>query len=118
MADLTIFAAEPDSQSYPDGHRFFSVGDHGETMFVVLEGEVEIVLRGKVLETVRTGGIFGEMALIDHRERSADVVAKSGAKVATIDQGRFLYLVRNHPFFALEVMKIMAERLRHFNSLL
>jgi CRP-like cAMP-binding protein len=118
LADLTIFAADPDTQTYPDGHRFFSAGDHGDEMYVVLDGEVEIVLRGKVLETVHTGGIFGEMALIDHRERSADVIAKAGAKVATIDQHRFLYLVRNHPYFALEVMKIMAERLRHFNALL
>ena len=33
-----------------------------------------------------------------------------------IDQKRFLYLVRNHPFFALEVMKIMADRLRRFDD--
>ncbi len=118
MADLSIFAADPDTQSYPAGHQFFNIGDHGEAMYVVLEGDVDIVLRGKVLETVHAGGIFGEMALIDHRERSADVVAKTDVKVAAIDQKRFIYLVRNHPFFALEVMKIMVARLRHFDDLL
>lgn len=118
MADLSIFAADPDTQRYAAGHRFFSAGDHGEAMYVVLEGDIDIVLRGKVLETVHAGGMFGEMALLDHRERSADVVAKTDVKVAAIDQKRFLYLVRNHPFFALEVMKIMTERLRHFDDLL
>jgi len=116
--DLSIFASELDAQSFPAGHRFFSAGDAGEMMFVVMAGEVEVVLRGKVLETVRRGGMFGEMALIDHRERSADAVAKSDVAVSTIDQRRFLYLVRHHPYFAIEVMKIMAERLRRFDDLI
>lgn len=118
MADLTIFATDPDTQTFEAGHRFFTAGDHGEVMYVVIDGAVEIVLRGKVLETVHAGGVFGEMALIDHRERSADVIAKTSVKVAAIDEKRFIYLVRNHPFFALEVMRIMAERLRHFDDLL
>jgi len=113
-----MFANDLDAQHYPAGHRFFATGDHGEAMYVVTEGEVEITLRGKVLETVLAGGIFGEMALIDHKERSADVTAKTAVQVSSIDQKRFLYLVRNHPFFALEVMKIMTDRLRKFDDLL
>jgi len=118
VADLSLFANDLDAKDYPAGHRFMAVGEHGEMMFVVTEGEVEISLRGKLLETVHAGGIFGELALIDHRERSADVTAKTDVKVSAIDQKRFLYLVRNHPFFALEVMKVMADRLRHFDDLL
>jgi CRP/FNR family transcriptional regulator, cyclic AMP receptor protein len=118
VADLSLFASDIDTQRYSAGHRFFSAGDHGEVMYVVSDGEVEITLRGKVLETVHSGGIFGELALIDHRERSADVIAKTDVKVSALDQKRFLYLVRNHPFFALEVMKIMADRLRKFDDLL
>jgi CRP/FNR family transcriptional regulator, cyclic AMP receptor protein len=118
MADLSLFASDLDAKEFPAGHRFFAVGEQGETMYVVSQGEVEITLRGKVLETVYPGGIFGEMALIDHRERSADVTAKSDVRVSAIDQKRFLYLVRNHPFFALEVMKIMTDRLRRFDDLL
>jgi CRP-like cAMP-binding protein len=118
VADLSIFANDSDTEDLPAGHRFFTAGEPGDHMYVVLAGEVEIVLRDKVLETVHSGGIFGEMALIDHRERSADVIAKTGVKVSKIDQKRFLYLVRNHPFFALEVMKVMTDRLRHFDDLL
>jgi CRP-like cAMP-binding protein len=118
LADLSIFASDPDTEEHPAGFRFFTTGDHGEVMYVVLSGAVDIVIRGKILETVMPGGIFGEMALIDHRERSADVIAKTDVKVAGIDQTRFLYLVRNHPFFALEVMKIMTDRLRKFDDML
>jgi CRP/FNR family transcriptional regulator, cyclic AMP receptor protein len=118
VADLSLFASDLDAQNYPAGHRFFTAGDEGEVMFVVTDGEVEIILRDKVLETVHSGGIFGELALIDHRERSADVIAKTDVKASAIDQKRFMYLVRNHPFFALEVMKIMSDRLRKFDDLL
>ena len=118
MPDLSIFAAESDTESFPAGHRFFSVGDKGELMYVVVEGDVEITLRGKVLETVHAGGVFGEMALIDQHDRSADVTAKTDVKVAPIDRKRFLYFVGRNPFFALEVMKVMTERLRAFDDLL
>ena len=118
MPDLSIFANDADGEVYPAGHRFCAIGEPGDAMYVVLAGEVDIVLRGKVLESVRAGGIFGEMALIDHLERSADAVAKTDVRVAAIDQKRFLYLVRNHPFFALEVMKVMTDRLRRFDDLL
>ena len=118
VPDLSMFVNDSDISSHPAGHRFFGFGDQGEEMWVVLEGEAEISLRGRVLETVGPGGVFGEMALIDHRERSADVVAKTEIKVAPIDQKRFVYLLRNHPFFAIEVMKIMTDRLRHFDDLL
>jgi len=118
MPDLSMFVNDGDVQAFPPGHHFFSVGDTGDQMWVVLDGTVDISLRGRLLEEVAPGGVFGEMALIDHRERSADVVARTEVRAAPIDQKRFLYLIRNHPFFAIEVMKIMTDRLRHFDDLL
>jgi CRP-like cAMP-binding protein len=118
MADLSMFVSDGDVRAFPAGHRFFAAGDVGDDMWVVLEGAVEVTLRGRVLETIGPGGVFGELALIDHRERSADVTATSDVRVAAIDQKRFVYLIRNHPYFALEVMKLMADRLRHFDDLL
>ncbi len=113
-----MFVSDTSAQSFPAGHRFFTAGQVGDEMYVVLEGDVEIHLRGRKLEHVGPGGIFGEMALIDHRERSADVVASTDVRVAGIDQRRFVYLISNFPYFAIEVMKIMTERLRKFDDLL
>jgi CRP/FNR family cyclic AMP-dependent transcriptional regulator len=118
VPDLSALAKDLDAQHFSAGHKFFGVGDHGEEMYVVASGEVDIVLRGKVLETVHTGGIFGELALIDHRERSAEVVAKTDVNVGVIDPKRFVDLVRNHPNFALEVMTIMAHRLRRLDDMI
>ena len=67
---------------------------------------------GKVIETLSDGGIFGEMALIDGSPRSATALAKTDAEVAPINEKSFLFLVHETPFFAIAVMRTLAERLR------
>ncbi len=65
---------------YPAGAMIIKKGDHGSSAYVVDSGEVEISIPTpagtKVLATLSTGGIFGEMALIDSGIRSADAIAK------------------------------------------
>ena len=118
MADLSMFANSANIMKYPAGHTFFSAGDEGDAMYVVLNGEVEIVINDKIVETVRSGGIFGEMALIDNSPRSASARAKTPVEVATIDQTHFIALLATHPFFSIEVMNVMADRLRLLNQAL
>ena len=84
-------------------------------MYVVVEGEVDIRVGKVTAETVVQGGIFGEMALIDQQVRSADAVARTQCKLVEVDQRRFQFLVSETPYFAIQVMTIMAERLRHAN---
>ena len=96
----------------PDGSVLFETGAPGDLLYVVLSGKVEIRIGGKVVETVGEGGIVGEMALIDKSPRSGDAVAVSESVVVSIDQRRCLFLVQQTPFFALNVMRVMAERLR------
>lgn len=115
MINLNLFR-NAETREFAPGETIFKAGEDGKMMYVVSEGEVDIMVGGLVAETVTPGGIFGEMALIDHHSRSADVVAKSACKVAPIDQRRFEFLVGQTPFFALQVMSIMAERLRRANQ--
>ncbi len=98
--------------SFAAGDVIFSEGDKGENMYVVRSGFVEIEREGQVVETLSGGGVFGEMALIDGLPRSATARAKTDAEVAPINEKCFLFLVRETPFFAIAVMRTMAERLR------
>jgi len=116
MAHIDLFRNDPGAQSLAAGDTLFAKGDTGQHAYVVTEGAIELELNDRVLETVEPGGIFGEMALIDHHERSANARAKSDAKVVPLDQKRFLYLVQNTPFFAVEVMHVMASRLRKMDE--
>jgi CRP/FNR family transcriptional regulator, cyclic AMP receptor protein len=118
MPGVTLFDNDPGLETFAAGQSFFTFGEPGQAMYVVVEGSVDLTVRGKLLETVQPGGIFGEMALIDHKPRSADATAATAGRIAVVDQKRFLFLLRNSPFFAIEVMSIMADRLRRFNELL
>jgi CRP/FNR family cyclic AMP-dependent transcriptional regulator len=114
MINLHIFR-HADTLDLTAGETVFQQGDTGTEMYVVAEGEVEILSGAVVLETARPGSVIGEMALIDHSPRSATAVAKTDCKLVAVDQRRFEFLVQQTPYFALEVMQLMAERLRTAN---
>ena len=85
-------------------------------MYVVRNGEVAIERDGRVMESLGGGGIFGEMALIDGSPRSATVRAKTDCEVAPINEKTFLFLVHETPFFAIAVMRTLADRLRRMDE--
>jgi CRP/FNR family transcriptional regulator, cyclic AMP receptor protein len=87
-------------------------------LFIIQSGEVEIRLGNRVLETLPQYSIFGEMALIDNAPRSATAVAASDGKLVPVSEKQFLFLISNTPYFALNVMRVMARRLRAANSAL
>src|SRR5450432_1707044 len=98
--------------AFQAGQTIFEEGQSGDNMYVVQEGAVDIMLHGKLLETTQEGGIVGEMALIDHQPRSGTVIAKTDCRLVPVNQKQFLYLVGETPYFAIQVMHVMAERLR------
>lgn len=112
MNVLGLFRNEPNVTSVAAGDWLFRAGDAGEAMYVVLEGEIDIVHRDRVIETVGAGGLLGELALIDDGARSAGAVARTAARVTAVSRERFTYLVQRTPFFATLVMRTLADRLR------
>ena len=108
--------AQPQTKTCVLGETIFQEGDPGTEMYVVKEGEVDLFLRGKILKSLKKGDIFGEMAIIDNSPRSATARARTDCELMVINQERFLTLVHQNPNFALEVMKVLAERLRLTNE--
>ncbi len=113
---IHLFDKDQQTETQPSGTAVFREGDSGEHMFAVLDGAVDLIVSGKTVETVEAGGVFGEMALVDDRPRIASAIVKSDAKLVRIDRKRFLFLVQQNPFFALQLMTIMAERLRRMDE--
>ncbi len=113
MTSFSILKREKDIRSIEPGQPIFTEGEPGDVMYAVVEGQVNIVRKGQVLERIGEGGIFGELALLDERPRSASAIAAgANCKVAVIDLKRFSMLVQQTPYFAVEVMRVMAERMR------
>lgn len=103
------------------GEVIFEEGSTGRELFVVLDGEVEIVkindTSKTVIVTLGKGEFFGEMAVIDGSARSATAIAASSiTKVMRINRARFVYLVSQQPAFALMVMDALSKRLRATNA--
>jgi CRP/FNR family cyclic AMP-dependent transcriptional regulator len=103
-------------QAFACGQRIFSEGQHGDWMYVVVEGEVELLVNNVLVERLGPGGVLGEMSLIDAAPRSATAVARTHCKLWSINQKRFSYLVQQTPDFALQMMRVMAVRLRHMDQ--
>ena len=112
MMTIGLFRNATDTRSYSAGQTIFAEGDEGHEMFVVRAGAVEIVLHGHVVATLSEGEIFGEMALIDARARSATARAIADCILVPIDERRFTFLIQQTPQFGLHVMRVLAERLR------
>jgi CRP-like cAMP-binding protein len=112
MSVLDLFRDAKEFEFYPQGRNIFREGEPGKVMFVIKEGEVEISAKGKVLESIGPGAIFGELALVDARPRSATAICKSACKLVPIDETTFRFLIKQTPDFALQVMTIMADRIR------
>jgi CRP-like cAMP-binding protein len=107
---------DKEATSFAAGQFVFKAGEPGETMYIITEGEVEIRGGSATLDTAGPGSIVGELALIDDEPRSATVVAKTDCRLVPVDRRRFEYMVQETPFFALAVMKVIADRLRRTDA--
>ena len=116
MVTIEIFRNETDTLAIPAGQTVFNEGDTGNTMYVVVEGDVELLVKGKLVESLGPGGVLGEMALLDNVPRSASAIAKTACRLVEINEKRFKFLVQQTPNFALQLMRVIADRLRRMDD--
>ena len=109
---LDMFDTQSEGIAYGAGEVIFKEGDPGDVMFVILEGEVELVIAGGLFEILGPGEPFGELALIDNSPRAASAVTRTACRLVEIPEDRFLDLIQDSPYFGLQIMQVMADRLR------
>lgn len=95
----------------------FNAGDPAHTMFVVVSGQAEVRIEGRVADVIHPGGILGELGVIDGTPRAATAVAVAPTAMLEIDEKEFLELVRTQPFFALKVMRLLVARLKRTQTM-
>lgn len=116
MPSLHLFRNAPEVIAVAAGNHVFRMGDTAKVMYLIIEGEVDLMLGDTVVETAAEGAFIGEMALIEDEPRSASARARSDCRVFPIDEARFQLLVKETPFFALQMMKTLARRLRNMDA--
>jgi CRP-like cAMP-binding protein len=112
-----------DSQiAFSAGERIFSQGELGTEMFIIQEGQVEIVkhigAESHLLSRLEKGDFFGEMAVLEAMPRTADAIAATEVRVVAINGTRFDEMLRKNPEVAVRIIRKYSKRLREANTLL
>lgn len=119
MLFYDLFRHEPNILQLKAGETLFRAGDPANgLMYVLIAGKAHIEVGDRIVEHCPLGAIVGEMAMVEDAPRSATVVCDTDCSFAEIDRKRFNYLVTDAPFFAIEVMRVMAQRLRTCDGML
>ncbi|HEY3057275.1 MAG TPA: cyclic nucleotide-binding domain-containing protein [Thermoanaerobaculia bacterium] len=110
------------SATYSPGDMIFSQGELGTDMYIIQDGEVDIIkhINGEshLLSHLERGDFFGEMALLEAVPRSADAIAKTEVKALVINGSRFDDMLRKNPEIAVRIIRKYSKRLREANLLL
>jgi CRP/FNR family cyclic AMP-dependent transcriptional regulator len=104
------------TKTLPAGTVIFRAGDPPDFLYILMEGQANIMVGNAIVEIAARGALLGEMALIDGKPRTATVVTRTICKVVPIDTAHFDLLVHETPAFSRYVMNAMAERMRRMNN--
>ena len=106
------FEALGEVERIQPGGNFFIENQNSDRMYYLVEGEVSLVHGKKVLDVVKAGEIFGEMAAIGRHPRSATAAARTACRALSLDTRQFRSSIQRTPEFALMLMNIIINRLR------
>ena len=104
-------------RSYPNGSLIITEGSSGDTLFVLNKGAAKVTRESEdgrevILAFLRVGDIFGELSILDGRERSANVVALEDTEVYTLERDEFLALLIGYPALSVLLLQELAHRIR------
>jgi len=110
-------------QNVPSNTRLFKQGDEGDAMYLIESGRIRISVldddkKDVTLAELAQGDFFGEMSIIDGRQRSADARVIEDCRLAILSRPAFLSFVRKKPDVALEMLSALTDRLRRTDQLL
>lgn len=108
----TLEQREKGKPFFEEGAKVGGLFSKGARMYLLVEGEVGLMLNRKFFGIVKPGDIFGELSVIADLPRSASAVAVSDCKVISLDKKQFQVALQKTPQFALMLMGIMVQRLR------
>ena len=134
IRSVTLFASLSDQEAeelvtllqgrnVPEGTLLFRAGEKGDAMYLIQSGRVRIAVNDAdgqqiVLAELAQGDFFGEMSLIDGKQRSADAHVIEDAQLAVLSRENFLRYINTHPGVALEMLSAVFQRLRHTDRML
>ena len=102
--------------------RLFHKGDEGTQIYLVIQGRLKALTTSEegddvVFSILGEGEVFGEIALLGRPQRTATIIAITPCDLLVIDRRDFLQFLRDHPEASIELLAVLAERLKHVSEL-
>ena len=114
---LKLLAFTSERIAFEAGHILFNQGDTGDAAYIVIEGEAEVLVNGPVgpiqVAVLGRNAIVGEIAILCDVARTATVRANAPLETLRIRKDHFLKLLAEFPEMAVEIMRVLADRLSH-----
>ena len=107
-------------KAFADGEVIIQEGDVGDCMYVIQEGQAEVVIGSGgneiLLNVLEPGAFFGEMAVFERDVRSATIRALGEVRVITVDKKNFMRRVHEDPALAFRLVETMSYRVRNLTQ--
>jgi CRP-like cAMP-binding protein len=120
VGELAAIASVAEEVDYPAGEIIIKEGDAGDTLFLMIKGEVSVIKdlgesNEIEIDRMRDGEYFGEMALFGDTARSVSIRTEKPSDFMVLYKQEFKEIVREYPQIALEICKVLSGRIRHLH---
>ena len=109
---LQFIAGRVEDLEFPEGKVLTREGESGGEFFILLSGEAEVQQGGMVINSMKAGDFFGEIALLDNGPRSATVVAKTPLRSLVLSPRQFQDVLHQDAEMAVTILHAVSRRLR------
>jgi CRP-like cAMP-binding protein len=105
---------------YRDGEDIIKEGEVGDCMYIIQQGTADVIRtedgEATVVDTMQTGELFGEMAIVENTVRSSTVRARGEVRAITIDRKTFMRRIQEDPSLAISVLEVLCHRVRNLDK--
>jgi len=99
------------------GETIVKEGEETDDAYIILEGEIEVTKKGKYVATLTENQIFGEIALVDQRPRTATCTAKTAVTLGQVTRSNYTTLLKQRPEAINPLLRIVTDRMRNLMSM-
>ena len=93
-------------------------GEESYDAYIILDGEIEVTKNGRFLATLSENSIFGEIALVDQRPRTATCTAKTNVKLGKVTRENYKQLIKHRPEALNPLLRVITDRMRNLTDFL
>jgi len=105
---------------YQNGENIITEGEIGDCMYIIQQGTADVIRmedgEPTIIDTMQTGELFGEMAIVENTVRSSTVRARGTVRAITIDRKTFMRRIQEDPSLAMSVLEVLCHRVRNLDG--